>query len=122
MYNLAPVGVYHVQCCTTTPCWLRGSAEVVNACESELGIHVGETTKDGQFTLSEVECLGACVNAPMIQVNDDYYEDLTAESMKEILKAFKNGEKPKTGSQTGRQNSLSAAGPTTLFRQVKKAG
>ncbi|MCB9989202.1 MAG: NADH-quinone oxidoreductase subunit NuoE [Rhodospirillales bacterium] len=122
MYNLAPVGVHHVQCCTTTPCWLRGSADIVKACESELGIHVGETTKDGQFTLSEVECLGACVNAPMVQINDDYYEDLGAESMKDILKALEKGEKPPKGSQTGRHNSLSAAGATTLLKQAKKAG
>lgn len=114
MYNLQPVGRYHVQVCTTTPCWLRGSAEVVEACEKHLGIKVGETTKDGLFTLKEVECLGACVNAPMMQVNDDYYEDLTAETTVKVLKALAAGEKPKPGPQSGRKTSEPAGGPTTL--------
>lgn len=68
-----PTGKYHVQVCTTTPCWLRGSDEVLKVFEKELGIHAGQTSADGKFTISEVECLGACVNAPMVQVNDDYY-------------------------------------------------
>jgi NADH dehydrogenase (ubiquinone) flavoprotein 2 len=122
MYNLAPVGVNLVQVCTTTPCWLCGSAKIVEACEKELGIHVGDTTKDGKFTLVEVECLGACVNAPMIQVNDDYYEDLTPESMKKLLVMLGRGEKPPVGSQTGRKTSMALSGPTTLKDEAKKAG
>lgn len=122
MYNLAPVGKYLVQLCTTTPCWLCGSAQVVEAVEKYLDIHVGETTKDGMFTLAEVECLGACVNAPMVQINDDYYEDLTAESVVQILKDLKAGKNVSVGSQTGRKGSMAIAGPTTLEDQAKKAG
>ncbi|MBT4491090.1 MAG: NADH-quinone oxidoreductase subunit NuoE [Rhodospirillaceae bacterium] len=114
MYNLAPVGEHFVQVCTTTPCWLRGSADVVTACKSKLGIDFGETTADGKFTLIEVECLGACVNAPMMQINDDYYEDLTAESATAVLEALAKGEKPKAGPQSGRKASEPAGGPTTL--------
>jgi len=110
MYNLAPVGKYLVQVCSTTPCWLCGSDKVVKACEEKLGIHPGETTRDGMFTLVEVECLGACVNAPMIQINDDYYEDLSAERTGEILRALKEGKNVPIGSQTGRQNSKAKAG------------
>ncbi len=110
MYNLEPVGKHFVQVCTTTPCWLRGSDAIVEACEKKLGIKIGETTKDGQFTLREVECLGACVNAPMCQVTshggDDYYcEDLTPESAIKIIDTLASGEKPKTGSQSGRISS-----------------
>ena len=114
MYNLAPVGQHFVQVCTTTPCWLRGSDDVVTACKSKLGIEFGETTADGKFTLIEVECLGACVNAPMMQINDDYYEDLTAETATAVLEALAQGEKPKTGPQSGRRASEPAGGPTTL--------
>jgi len=114
MYNLKPIGRHHVQVCTTTPCWLRGSADVVTACEKHLGIHVGETTKDGLFTLKSVECLGACVNAPMMQIGDDYYEDLDAESTVKILKALAAGETPKPGPQSGRRTSEPAGGLTTL--------
>lgn len=121
MYNTAPVGQYLVQFCTTTPCWLCGSGDIVRACTDHLGIGMGETTKDGKFTLMEVECLGACVNAPMVQINDDYYEDLTAASMVEILETLAQGLKPQIGSQTGRKASMSAAGPTTLKDEAKKA-
>ena len=114
MFNLAPVGRHLVQVCTTTPCWLRGSDEVVEACRKRLGIETGGSTGDGEFTLVEVECLGACVNAPMMQVNDDYYEDLDAGSTTAILDALAKGETPATGSQTGRQTSAPAGGPTTL--------
>lgn len=100
MYNTAPIGKHHVQVCTTTPCWLRGSDMVVDACKKTLGIGLGETTADGEFTLIEVECLGACVSAPMMQINDNYYEDLTAETTAKILEALAKGEQPKTGSQT----------------------
>ena len=121
MYNLAPVGKHFIQCCTTTPCWLRGSADIVKTCEKELGIHVGESTKDGNFTLIEVECLGACVNAPMVQINDDYYEDLDPKIMKGMLDKLKAGKKIDKGSQIKRKGSMSAAGPTTLEERAKKA-
>lgn len=122
MFNLKPVGEHFVQICTTTPCWLRGSDEIVAACERKLGIHLGETTADGRFTVIEVECLGACVNAPMMQVGDDYYEDLTAERTEAILDALARGERPAPGSQTGRRTSMPAPGPTTLLDRAEKAG
>ncbi len=121
MYNLAPVGKYLVQLCTTTPCWLCGCGDIVKTCEDHLGIHMGETTPDGKFTLMEVECLGACVNAPMVQINDDYYEDLKPQSMKEILDLLAEGMKPAIGSQRGRKGSMALSGPTTLESQTKKA-
>ena len=99
MYNMAPVGKYLVQICGTTPCWLCGSDEVIQACKDYTGVGLNETTKDGKFTLMEVECLGACVNAPMVQINDDYYEDLTSETTKELLSALSEDMKPKIGSQ-----------------------
>ncbi|MBA8667181.1 NADH-quinone oxidoreductase subunit NuoE [Holosporaceae bacterium 'Namur'] len=105
MYNKQPVGKHLVQICKTTPCWLRGSDEITEACKTKLGIDIGETTKDGKFTLVEVECLGACVNAPMVQINDDYYEDLTPELMTKVLNELERGNKPSIGSQTGRQCS-----------------
>ena len=114
MFNLAPVGRHLVQVCTTTPCWLRGSDEVLAACRESLGVEVGGTSEDGLFTLVEVECLGACCNAPMMQINDDYYEDLDAEATRRILEALRRGERPKAGSQTGRRTSEPAGGPTTL--------
>ena len=115
MYNLKPVGKVHVQVCTTTPCWLRGSDEIVETCKDVLGIGMGETTEDGMFTLGEVECAGACVNAPVIQVGDDYYEDLDAASTKAMLEAFKRGDALKAGPQNGRQTSAPDGGPTTLL-------
>ncbi|KAF2088495.1 putative NADH-ubiquinone dehydrogenase 24 kDa subunit [Saccharata proteae CBS 121410] len=96
MYNRTPVGRFHVQCCTTTPCQLRDSDGIMKAIEEQLGVHPGETTKDGLFTFTEVECLGACANAPMVQINDDYYEDLTPETTKSLLKALKDAAE-KTG-------------------------
>lgn len=123
MYNLAPRGKHHLQFCTTTPCWLRGSAEVVSACERHLGIKLGETTPDGQFTITDVECLGACVNAPVVQYNgDEFYEDLTAENIVQVVETLKRGQKPKAGSQTGRHASTGEAGATSLFEQADKAG
>ena len=124
MYNLAPVGRHFIQCCTTTPCWLAGSDEVVRACRDTLGIEVGESTRDGMFTLREVECLGACANAPMIQVDghdasEIFYEDLNYERTRELLLTLKRGEKPKVGSQTGRTSSEPAGGLTSL---TAKAG
>lgn len=115
MYNLQPVGKYLVQLCRTTPCWLCGANDLLAACKEELGIGIGETTEDGLFTLVEVECLGACVNAPMVQINDDYYEDLSPARIKEILATLRRGEQPPTGSQAGRQTSAPEAGLTTLI-------
>ncbi|MEI7668517.1 MAG: NADH-quinone oxidoreductase subunit NuoE [Pseudomonadota bacterium] len=114
MYNLAPVGKHMVEICTTTPCWLRGSSEIVSSCEKHLGIKIGETTTDGVFTLKEAECLGACVNAPMLQIGDNYYEDLTPENVVGILEELKQGKKPKAGSQIGRVSSEPKGGATTL--------
>jgi NADH-quinone oxidoreductase E subunit len=114
MYKLKPIGQVHVQVCTTTPCWLRGSDEVVGTCKDVLGIGMGETTEDGKFSLAEVECLGACVNAPLIQVGDDYYEDLDATSTKALLEAFKRGDEVKAGPQVDRQTSAPVGGAKTL--------
>ena len=116
MFNTRPVGKYHLQVCTTTPCWLQGSDDVVAACKKNTGIkHFGETSADGLFTVSEVECLGACVNAPILQVNDDFYEDVDGASTEKLLNALRRDEKPKVGSVTGRQTSAPAGGPTTLL-------
>lgn len=109
MFNKQPVGQHFVQICTTTPCWLRGSDDIKKACKHKLGIDPGQTTADGKFTVAEVECLGACVNAPMVQINDDFYEDLDASSMSRILDDLSAGRKPKMGSQTGRQGSAKKA-------------
>ncbi len=114
MFNLQPVGKYLLQICTTTPCWLRGSDEVVGTCQRVLGIAMGETTPDGMFTMREVECLGACVNAPVMQVNDDYYEDLDAEKTAALLDALVRGSPPSAGSLAGRHGSAPEGGPTTL--------
>lgn len=114
MYNLNPVGRHVLQVCTTTPCWLRGSDDVVKVCETKLGIGLGETTDDGQFTLREVECLGACVNAPIVQIGDDFYEDVGPEQMDTIIEALKRGETPRAGSQIGRRSSEPVDGLTTL--------
>lgn len=102
MYNKQPVGKHLIQLCRTTPCWLRGSDQVTEICKKHLGIEVGQTTKDGKFTLVEVECLGACVNAPVVQINDDYYEDLDEASMLKVIEKLSKGEKPQAGSQVGR--------------------
>ena len=117
MFNLRPVGRYLLQACTTTPCWLRGSDAVVQACERKLGISVGGTTLDGLFTLVEVECLGACVNAPILQVNDDFYEDLDASATEALLDALRDGKAPLPGSVIGRQGSEPVTGRTTLTDQ-----
>lgn len=122
MYNMAPVGQHLVQVCTTTPCWLNGSDGIVKSCKDSLGVGMNETTPDGKFTVMEVECLGACVNAPMVQINDDYYEDLTPDSMAELLSILSQGMKPKIGSQKGRKASMALSGPTILSEQAKKAG
>jgi NADH-quinone oxidoreductase E subunit len=103
MYNLKPIGENHLQVCTNLPCWLRGSDDVMSACKKKLGIDIGETTTDGKFTLSEMECLGACVNAPMMQINDDYYEDLDATSTVAILETLQSGGQPNPGPQNSRK-------------------
>ena len=105
MFNLEPVGKNFIQICRTTPCWLRGSDKLLEVAKNFTGCNLGETSKDNKFTLVEVECLGACCNAPMIQINDDYYEDLTEENFKHLLLKLKENEKISTGSQTGRQSS-----------------
>ena len=106
MFQLKPKGKYLLQVCTTTPCWLRGSDEIMKACQHAAD---GET-----FSVQEVECLGACVNAPVVQINDDFYEDLDEASMNKVLDAFRRGETPKPGPQVDRQTSAPVGGLTTL--------
>jgi NADH-quinone oxidoreductase subunit E len=119
MFNLAPVGRFHVQVCGTTPCMLRGSDDVLAACKAR-GLRKGNTTDDGLFTLTEVECLGACANAPMVQINDDNYEDLTEGSMGAILDALAAGKSPRPGPQVDRQTSCPEGGPTTLKKMAER--
>jgi len=119
MYNLKPVGKYFLQLCRTTPCWLRGSDNLERVCKNKLGIANGETTEDGKFTLLEVECLGACVNAPVVQVNDDFYEDLNADNFEALLDKLAKDDVPAHGPQIDRLNSAPEGGPTTL---LEKAG
>lgn len=114
MINRRPVGKYLLQVCGTTPCWLRGSDEIFAAIKEETGVGRGQTSADGLFTVVEVECLGACVNAPVVQVNDDYYEDLTQESVKAILRKLRAGETPTPGPQNGRHSSEPIGGALTL--------
>ncbi|KAK9696132.1 hypothetical protein QE152_g32095 [Popillia japonica] len=114
MFLRQPTGKYHVGVCTTTPCWLRGSDQVLNTIRSELKIDVGGMTEDRLFSLSELECLGACVNAPMMSINDDYYEDLTIEDTKEILADLKAGKKPRAGPRSGRFAAEPAGELTSL--------
>ena len=113
MFNLAPVGKFHVQLCGTTPCMLRGSDALKEICRRRIGeqLHV---TADGKFSWIEVECLGACVNAPMAQINYDYYEDLTPASFEKILDGLAPGQTPKPGPQIDRQLSAPVGKPTTL--------
>ncbi|SJZ46816.1 NADH-quinone oxidoreductase subunit E [Enhydrobacter aerosaccus] len=106
MFQLRPKGKYLLQVCTTTPCWLRGSDGVMKACR--------EAADDVTFTVQEVECLGGCVNAPVVQINDDFYEDLDEASTRKLLDAFRRGETPKPGPQVDRQASAPIGGPTTL--------
>jgi NADH-quinone oxidoreductase subunit E len=119
MFNLAPVGRFHVQVCGTTPCMLKGSDDVFTAC-AKRGLKKGKTTDDGLFTLTEVECLGACANAPMVQINDDNYEDLDEARMGAILDALARGEMPKPGPQIDRQTSCPVGGPTTLKKMAER--
>jgi len=119
MFNLVPVGRFHVQVCGTTPCMLRGSDDVLEACYKR-GLKKGRTTADGLFTLTEVECLGACANAPMVQINDDNYEDLTEDSMGAILDSLAAGKAPKPGPQVDRQTSCPEGGPTVLKKMAER--
>lgn len=114
MINKKPVGKYLLQVCGTTPCWLCGSNDVFAAIKEETGAGPGETSADGLFTVMEVECLGACVNAPVVQINDDYFEDLNKDNVRAVLKKLKAGERPKPGSQSGRHTSEPAGGALTL--------
>ena len=115
MFNRTPLGKYHLQVCRTTPCMVCGSDEVIKAIENHLGIHVGETTKDNMFTLVEVECLGACVNAPMLQINNAWvYEDLTPENVVKLLDDLRDGKEVKVGPQNHRKNSEGPLGRTSL--------
>jgi NADH-quinone oxidoreductase subunit E len=113
MFNLEPVGKFHVQFCGTTPCRLRGADDLEEVCRTRIG-EPGHVTKDGKFSWVEVECLGACVNAPMVQINADYYEDLTAESFGKVLDQFAAGKTPKPGPQIDRQLSAPIGGAKTL--------
>ena len=114
MFNMKPIGRFHLQLCGTTPCMLRGSDDVMRACHDAAHVKVGQTSADGLFTLTEVECLGACVNAPVLQVDDDYYEDLDYDRTVALIEALKRGERPKAGSTIGRKASAPEGGPLTL--------
>ena len=116
MFHTRPIGKWHLQVCTTTPCWLRGSDDVTTACRQFTGIQGwGETSADGLFTMTEVECLGACVNAPILQVNDDFYEDLDGPATEALLDKLRAGQPPAPGSVIGRQASEPVTGRTTLI-------
>ena len=118
MYNLVPVGRFHVQVCGTTPCMLRGSDDLIAACKKR-GMAKGHTTDDGLWTLTEVECMGNCSSAPMVQINDDNYEDLTAERLDAVLDALAAGGTPKTGTQEpGRHTVEPLGGPSSLKDMV----
>jgi NADH-quinone oxidoreductase E subunit len=123
MYNVKPVGKYHLQVCTTTPCWLRGSDDIVSACKKASGIKdFGQTSEDGLFTMTEVECLGGCVNAPILQINDDYYEDLDATRTEALLQSLKSGAPlPHAGSTIGRQASAPVSNQTALLPNTSPA-
>ena len=116
MFNLSPVGRFHVQFCGTTPCMLRGAGALKEVLQRAIG-HENEVTADGTFSWTEVECLGACVNAPMVQINADYYEDLTPETLTRILNDLAAGRNPKPGPQIDRQNSAPIGGALTLTDQ-----
>jgi NADH-quinone oxidoreductase E subunit len=118
MFNTEPTAATQIRVCTTTPCWLCGSDDVLRACREVLGIEVGDNTPDGRFYLREFECLGACANAPMLWVDDDFYEDLDYEKTKAVIEALVRGDRPPVGSQTGRQGSMPAGGRTTLTAQA----
>ncbi len=115
MFNTKPIGRVHLQVCGTTPCWLRGSDDVLRACKDAGQLKgYGDTSADGMFTLTEVECLGACVNAPILQVDDDFYEDLDYDRTVALIEALRRGERPQPGSTIGRQTSAPEGGPLVL--------
>jgi NADH-quinone oxidoreductase subunit E len=118
MFNMKPVGKHLIQVCTTTPCWLRGSDTVVAACKKQIHPHAETVSADGAFSWMEVECLGACVNAPVVQIGDDFFEDVDGARMEAILSDLRAGRAPKPGSQIGRQTSAPEGGPLTL-KEVK---
>ena len=105
MFNLKPIGENFIQICRTTPCWLRGSNKLLKVAKEETGCNLGDTSEDNKFTLVEVECLGACCNAPMVQINDDYYEDLDEDNFRQLILKLKNNQSVNTGSQIGRLSS-----------------
>ena len=115
MYNLSPVGKYFIQVCTTTPCMIRGANEIVKVCKNKISKNQNELSKNEECSWTEVECLGACVNAPMIQINDDYFEDLNKEKVEKIINQIIDGQKPKPGSYKGRINSEPENNRTTLL-------
>jgi NADH-quinone oxidoreductase subunit E len=118
MFNLHPLGQYHVQVCTTTPCQLRGSDDVVKACKKHIHEKRDTISPDGKLSWTEVECLGACVNAPMLQIGKDFYEDLDGPKTEALIEALRRGEMPKPGPQNGRHSSEPEGGPTTLKEVV----
>ncbi len=118
MFHLHPVGRHVVQVCTTTPCWLAGSDDVVAVCKGRISPHQHTVSDDGVFSWMEVECLGACVNAPMMQIGKDFYEDLDGPRTETVLEALRRGETPEPGSQIGRHSSEPLGGPLTLTGQV----
>jgi len=120
MYNLSPVGKYFFQICTTTPCMIRGAYDIVKACKEKISDKENEISKDKTCSWVEVECLGACINAPMMQINDDYYEDLNKEKTEKIINQIQSGEKPKPGSYRGRKNSEPENNRKTLLN-IKNA-
>ena len=105
MFNLSPIGEFHIEVCTTTPCMLRGSDDIVKMCKKNIGIDVGEISEDKKFSLNRVECLGACVNAPVVKINENYFEDLDEESFQKLIENFRKGKKYKIGSQIKRKGS-----------------
>tara|TARA_B100000470_G_scaffold82423_1_gene63569 strand:- start:151 stop:759 length:609 start_codon:yes stop_codon:yes gene_type:complete len=120
MYNLSPVGKYFFQICTTTPCMIRGAYDIVKACKEKISDKENEISKDKTCSWIEVECLGACINAPMMQINDDYYEDLNKEKTEKIINQIQSGENPKPGSYRGRKNSEPENNRKTLLN-IKNA-
>eukprot|EP00730_Choanoeca_flexa_P013876 TRINITY_DN5822_c0_g1_i1.p1 TRINITY_DN5822_c0_g1~~TRINITY_DN5822_c0_g1_i1.p1 ORF type:complete len:246 (+),score=61.81 TRINITY_DN5822_c0_g1_i1:18-755(+) len=117
MFNRDPIGKYHIQVCTTTPCMVRGAYKVFDHLKQTLNLENGGTTPDGMFTLLEVECLGACANAPMFQINDEYYEDLSLDDVDKIINALRSGETPTPGPQSERTAAEPFGGRTTLLSE-----
>ena len=105
MYNLSPVGKFHIEVCTTSPCMLRGSDSMLNLCKKKLGIGIGQVTNDKLFSLGKVECLGACVNAPVVKINENYFEDINSQSLDQLINNFKDNKKIKIGPQSERKGS-----------------